>query len=76
MNFIILFCGGGGEWKNKFVWGYDEIMNILLTFGESFLYILGLFLAVKIHNWKMCLGLLNFKYLLGMLDISYILGGK
>ena len=31
-------------------------------FGESFLYILALFLKVKVHNWRMCLGLQNFKY--------------
>ena len=49
-------------------------MNVILSglFGESFLYILGLFLEVKVQNWKMCLGLLNFKYFWGMPYIPYI----
>ena len=64
---------GGGSQKNKYVWGYDEIMNI---FGESFIYILGLFLKVKVQNLKMFLGLLTFKYFLGMPDIPYTFGGK
>ena len=46
--------------------------DIFWTFWGVISYILGLFLKVKVQNWKMFLGLLNLKYFLGMPDIPYM----
>ena len=64
---VFFFVWGGGESENECFGGYDEIVVICGAshktglFGGSFLYILGLFLNVRVQNWNIFLGgLLNF----------------
>ena len=55
------------------MWSFFKggVITKLDYFWGSFLYILGLFLKVKVQNW----GLLNFNYFFGMPDIPDIFLG-
>ena len=54
LNFI--FLEGRGVRKNKYVLGYDEIMDIFLDFLGSHFYTYKGFLLLKVQNWKMFWG--------------------
>ena len=60
-EFHFFFFGGGGGGQNKYVLGYDDIMNIFLDLLGSHSIHFRALLKVKVQYWKMCLELLNFK---------------
>ena len=64
-----------GAEKNKYVLGYDEIMNIFFDFWGSHFYTYKGFLLLRYRIGK-CFGVAKFKIFLGMHDIPYIFDGE